>query len=156
MYMKAITELKTEIIKSQSKDMAELQRYHGHVESVLENLTDETLVLARCEGGFPQKKLEVIRMTVALYTKLQGMIHELKNWKIQSPANNLLDKTERFFAKITKEIETLDQIKVEEEKKFKKDNIHFDFKLLIQIKELMVDISSACMELALKEKREAN
>jgi len=89
-------------------------------------------------------------MAAALYSKLEGMIKELKNWKIESPANQLYDKTERYFAKIRKEIETLDQIKAEEEKKFKSNNIHFDFNILVQIKELMVDISSGCMELALK------
>ncbi|CAA7020794.1 unnamed protein product [Microthlaspi erraticum] len=97
MYKKAINELKTEITRFGSKDMAELQRFHRYVESVLEKLTDET--------------------------------------------------------KIRKEIETLDQIKDEEEKNFKRHNIPFDFKILVQIKELVVDISSGCMELALKEKR---
>ncbi|XP_024008731.1 uncharacterized protein At4g04980 [Eutrema salsugineum] len=154
MYMKAINELKTEISKFQSKNMTELQSFHRHVESVLEKLTDETQVLAKCEG-FPQSKLEAIRMAAALYSKLQGMVKDLKSWKIESPANQLFDKTERYFAKIRKEIETLDQIKVEEEQKFKSHNIHFDFSILVQIKESMVDISSGCMELALKEKREA-
>ncbi|CAN6884720.1 unnamed protein product [Brassica oleracea] len=154
MYMKAINELKKEISSFKSKDMAELQKFHLYIESVLEKLTDETKVLARCEE-FPESKLEAIRMAAALYSKLQGMIKVLKNWKIESPAEQLFDKTERYFAKIRKEIDTLEQTKVEEEKKFKKHNIHFDFGLLIQIKELMVDISSGCMELALKEKREA-
>ncbi|ESQ35746.1 hypothetical protein EUTSA_v10009997mg [Eutrema salsugineum] len=152
MYMKAINELKTEISKFQSKNMTELQSFHRHVESVLEKLTDETQVLAKCEG-FPQSKLEAIRMAAALYSKLQGMVKDLKSWKIESPANQLFDKTERYFAKA--KIETLDQIKVEEEQKFKSHNIHFDFSILVQIKESMVDISSGCMELALKEKREA-
>jgi len=38
-------------------------------------------------------------MAAALYSKLEGMIKELKNWKIESPANQLYDKTERYFAK---------------------------------------------------------
>ncbi|WZY97467.1 hypothetical protein YC2023_069796 [Brassica napus] len=154
MYMKAINELKKEISSFKSKDMAELQKFHLYIESVLEKLTDETKVLARCEE-FPESKLEAIRMAAALYSNLQCMIKVLKNWKIESPAEQLFDRTERYFAKIRKEIDTLEQTKVEEEKKFKKHNIHFDFGLLIQIKELMVDISSGCMELALKEKREA-
>ncbi|EFH68875.1 hypothetical protein ARALYDRAFT_471241 [Arabidopsis lyrata subsp. lyrata] len=168
MYMSSINELKTDITKFKNKDITELQKFHHRVESVLEKLEDETQVLARCEG-FPHKKLEAIRMAAALYSKLQGMIKELKNWKIESPANQLFDKTERYFAKASHrntdfssffafpffEIETLDQIKAEEEKKFKSNNIHFDFNILVQIKELMVDISSGCMELALKEKREA-
>lgn len=43
-----------------------------------------------------------MRMAVALYSKLQGMINELKNWNIESPANQLFDKTERYFAKASR------------------------------------------------------
>ncbi|KAL1226395.1 hypothetical protein V5N11_005318 [Cardamine amara subsp. amara] len=152
-YMKSINELKIEITKFQTKDMTELLSFHRRVESVLENLTDETQVLARCEG-FPQKKLEAIRMAAALYLKLHGMITELQNWKIEPPLNQLLDKVERYFTKIKGDIDTLDRTKDEEAKKFLSHNIHFDFNILIQIKETMVDISSNCMELALKEKRD--
>ncbi|CAA7029663.1 unnamed protein product [Microthlaspi erraticum] len=152
-YMKSINELKIEITKFQTKDMTELISFHGRVESVLEKLTDETQVLARCEG-FPQKKLEAIRMAAALYTKLHGMITELQNWKIEAPLNQLLDKVERYFTKIKGDIDTLDRTKDEEAKKFLSHNIHFDFNILVQIKETMVDISSGCMELALKEKRD--
>ncbi|KAL1226396.1 hypothetical protein V5N11_005319 [Cardamine amara subsp. amara] len=152
-YMKSINELKIEITKFKTKDMTELLSFHRRVESVLENLTDETKVLAGCEG-FPQKKLEAIRMAAALYLKLHGMITELQNWKIEPPLNQLLDKIERYFTKIKVDIDTLDQTKDEEAKKFQSHNIHFDFNILIQIKETMVDISSNCMELALKEKRD--
>ncbi|KAG2317190.1 hypothetical protein Bca4012_068096 [Brassica carinata] len=153
-YMKSINELKIEITKFQTRDMTELLSFHRRVESVLEKLTDETQVLARCEG-FPQKKLEAIRMAAALYLKLHGMITELHNWKIEPPLNQLLDKVERYFTKIKGDIDTLDRTKDEEAKKFQSHNIHFDFNILIQIKETMVDISSSCMELALKEKRDA-
>ncbi|XP_010475994.1 PREDICTED: uncharacterized protein At4g04980-like isoform X2 [Camelina sativa] len=154
-YMSSINELKTEITKFQNKDITELQKLHHRVESVLDKLEDERQVLARCEG-FPHSKLEAIRMAVALYSKLQGISKELKNWKIESPADQHLDKSEGYFAKIRKEIEALERIKEEEEKKFKANNIYFDFSILGQVKELMVGISSGCIELALKEKREAN
>ena len=52
--------------------------------------------------------------------------------------------------KIKGEVDTLDRTKDEEIKKFKSQKIHFDFGILIRIKELMVDVSSSCMELALK------
>lgn len=58
--------------------------------------------------------------------------------------------------KIKGEVDTLDRTKDDEIKKFKSQKIHFDFGILIRIKELMVDVSSSCMELALKEKREAS
>nr|VDD51349.1 unnamed protein product [Brassica oleracea] len=153
-YMKSINELKIEITKFKTKDMTELLSFHSRVESILEKLTDETQVLARCEG-FPQKKLEAIRMAAALFSKLHGMITELQNWKIEPPLNQLLDKVERYFTKIKGDIDTLDRTKDEEAKKFQSHNIHFDFNILVQIKETMVDISSSCMELALKEKRDA-
>ncbi|KAH0935492.1 hypothetical protein HID58_012609 [Brassica napus] len=128
--------------RAQNRDLQLQEQGHGRASEVV----------ARCEE-FPESKLEAIRMAAALYSKLHGMIKVLKNWKIASPAEQLFDKTECYFAK--KRDDTLEQTKVEEEKKFKKHNIHFDFGLLIRIKELMVDISSGCMELALKEKREA-
>lgn len=48
------------------------------------------------------------------------------------------------------EMEALERTKDEEEKKFKSHNIHFDFNILEKIKEAMVDVSSSCIEFALK------
>lgn len=55
-----------------------------------------------------------------------------------------------MIKQIKGDIDTLDRTKDEEAKKFLSHNIHFDFNILVQIKETMVDISSGCMELALK------
>lgn len=44
-YEKPITELKKAISTFQTKDIAELIKFHKHVESILENLTDETQVI---------------------------------------------------------------------------------------------------------------
>lgn len=44
----------------------------------------------------------------------------------------------------------MERIKDDEAKKFQSQNIHFDFNILIRIKEAMVDVSSSCMEMALK------
>ncbi|XP_048229495.1 uncharacterized protein At4g04980 isoform X2 [Ricinus communis] len=153
-YAKLITELKTTISTFKTKDMTELIKFHQHVESILEHLTDETQVLARFEG-FPQKKLEALRTAAALYSKLNGITSELQNWKVETPLGLLLDRTERYFNKIKGEIDTLERTKDEESKKFQSQNIDFDFHILVQIKESMVDVSSNCMELALKESREA-
>ncbi|CAH8322028.1 unnamed protein product [Eruca vesicaria subsp. sativa] len=154
-YAKAIEELKSSIQKFQTKDMKELLEFHCKVESVLEKLTDETQVLARFEG-FPEKKLEAIRTAGAVYKKLDGILLELKNWKIEPPLNDLLDKIERYFNKFKGEIETVERTKDEEAKMFQRHNINIDFEVLVQVKETMVDVSSNCMELALKERREAN
>ncbi|KAF2305140.1 hypothetical protein GH714_002024 [Hevea brasiliensis] len=77
MYAKSITELKPAISTFKNKDMTELIKFHQQVESVLENLTDETQVLAKFEG-FPQKKLEALRIAAALYTKLNGIYLNFK------------------------------------------------------------------------------
>ncbi|KAI6697380.1 hypothetical protein NL676_017499 [Syzygium grande] len=38
-------------------------------------------------------------------------------------------------------------------KRFLSQNTHFDFGILVRIKESMVDVSSGCIELALEERR---
>jgi putative NADH-flavin reductase len=43
-YAKSITELKLAISSFQTKDMAELIKFHKSVESILEHLTDESQV----------------------------------------------------------------------------------------------------------------
>lgn len=56
-------------------------------------------VLARFED-FPTKRLEALRMAAALYSKLNDIVTTLKNWKIESPANQLLDNIEKYFNKV--------------------------------------------------------
>lgn len=48
------------------------------------------------------------------------------------------------------ELDALERTKDEEMKRFQAQKINFDFGILVRIKELMVDVSSNCMELALK------
>ncbi|GJM87177.1 hypothetical protein PR202_ga03105 [Eleusine coracana subsp. coracana] len=86
-----ILELKDAIGSFQSKDMAELVKFHQHVE--------QQLVLARFEG-FPSKKLESLRMAAALYSKLEGAVSTLKGWKLTSPLSQQLDKVEGYFNKV--------------------------------------------------------
>ncbi|XP_028775516.1 uncharacterized protein At4g04980-like [Neltuma alba] len=152
-YSKQITEMRSSISNFKTNDMTELVNFHKVIESVLENLTDESQVLSRFEG-FPTKKLEAIRMAAALYNKLYSIVSELQNWNIVLPSDQFLDKVERYFNKIKTEVDALDRTKEEECKKFKSHNIEFDFTILIKIKEAMVDVSSNCMELVLKERRE--
>ncbi|TKY71664.1 hypothetical protein E2542_SST00396 [Spatholobus suberectus] len=151
-YTKQIIELRSAITNFKTKDMTELVKFHKDVESVLENLTDESQVLSRFEG-FPSKKLEAIRMAAALCRRLDSILTELQNWKIVTPVGQFLDKVERYFNKVKTELDALERTKDEESKKFKGHNIEFDFYILIKIKEAMVDVSSNCMELALKERR---
>ncbi|OMO82879.1 hypothetical protein COLO4_22781 [Corchorus olitorius] len=153
-YAKAITELKSSITTFKTTDMAELLKFHKNIESVLEKLTDESQVLARFEG-FPIKKLETIRAAAALHLKFESIINELQKWKIEPPLSRLLDNAERYFNKIKGEVDAMERTKDEESKKFKSHNIEFDFLIIVRIKEAMVDLSSNCMEIALKERREA-
>ncbi|KAH9623638.1 hypothetical protein KSS87_010071 [Heliosperma pusillum] len=154
MHGKSVKEMQTMLNSFQTKDMEELIKFHKEVESKLEVLTDESQVFARFEG-FPVKKLEALRMAAALYNKLSGILTELHNWKVESPLCKLLDRVEKYFTKIKGDLEGLERTKDEETKKFQSHNIHFDFHILVKIKEALVDVSSSCMELALKERREA-
>ncbi|CAI0549816.1 unnamed protein product [Linum tenue] len=153
-YAPLVMEIKAAISVFETKNMEELVKFLSYVEKNLENLSDETQVLARFEE-FPIKKLEALRGAGALYLKLKAMSKNLKNWKIAPPIGHLLDKIESYFNKIKREIEMLELNKDEESKRFKSNNIHFDFNVIVQVKESMVDVSSGCMELALKEWREA-
>ncbi|XP_038988200.1 uncharacterized protein LOC103709903 isoform X2 [Phoenix dactylifera] len=153
-YAATIMETKSAINSFRTKDMTELLKFHQHVEQHLGKLTDETQVLARFEG-FPSKKLENIRMAAALYVKLDAIITTLKSWKLASPTAQQLDKVETYFNKIKKEVDVIERTKDEESKRFQIHNIDFDFGVLLRIKESMVDLSSNCIEMALKESKEA-
>lgn len=75
-----------------------------------------------------------------------------REYKLSSKSRTLasLNITILKFAQIKGELEGLERTKDEETKKFQSHNIHFDFQILVKIKEAIVDVSSSCMELALK------
>lgn len=56
-------------------------------------------VLARFED-FPTKKLESLRVAAAMHSKLEGIAYNLEHWKIEAPAEQLLDKVESYFNKV--------------------------------------------------------
>ncbi|KAK9131697.1 hypothetical protein Scep_011225 [Stephania cephalantha] len=154
-YSKTIMELRGSINSFSTNDMEELLKFHQNVECHLEKLTDETQVLARFED-FPTKKLETLRTAAALHSKLKGIFTNLESWKVdQAPLGQLLDRVECYFNKVKVEVDALERSKDEDSKRFKGHKIDFDFNTLVKIKEAMVDLSSSCMELALKERREA-
>ena len=51
---------------------------------------------------------------------------------------------------IKDDVDMIERNKEEEAKRFLSHNIHLDFTVLVRIKECMVDLSSNCMEQALK------
>ncbi|XVF84624.1 hypothetical protein PTKIN_Ptkin17bG0052200 [Pterospermum kingtungense] len=150
---KTILELKVAINSLQTKDMVKLIKFRQDAEAFLEVLTDESQVLAKFED-FPTKKLETIRAAAGLYSKANLIVSNLKKWDIRPPAGQLLHKFGPYFTKVKEEIDAFERIKDEESWKFKSRGIDFDFNIFTTIKEQMVDISSGCMELALKEWRE--
>ncbi|XP_031484236.1 uncharacterized protein At4g04980-like isoform X2 [Nymphaea colorata] len=150
----AIREMKSAIDSFKTKDMAELLKFHQHVELHLEVLTDETQVLSKFEG-FPTKKLETLRTASALYTRLDAIVKNLEGWKLVSPLSQQLNRIESYFDKIKVEVDSLDRTKDDESKRFQSHQITFDFNVLVKIKEAMVDLSSNCIEMALKESKEA-
>ncbi|KAF8779469.1 hypothetical protein HU200_002607 [Digitaria exilis] len=84
-----------------------------------------------------------------------GVVSKLKGWKLAAPVSKQLDRLEAYFNKIKDDVDMIERNKDEEAKRFQSHSIHFDFGLLVRIKECMVDLSSNCMELALKESEDA-
>ncbi|KAJ8774098.1 hypothetical protein K2173_009529 [Erythroxylum novogranatense] len=152
-YGKQIGELKVAINSFNTNDMVKLLKFQNNVESVLEVLTDESQVLAKFEG-FPTKKLETLRVAAALHSKLETSIRTLKNWRVVPPLPQLLDKVDCYFRKIKLELDAFERNKDDEVKNFKSHNIDFDFHAFTRLREAMLDLSSNCMELALKERKE--
>ncbi|XP_044484164.1 formin-like protein 5 isoform X3 [Mangifera indica] len=152
-HSKTILELKVAISSFKAKDMAMLVKFQKKIDSFLEVLTDESQVLVKFED-FPTKKLEALRAAAALYSKLNLIVINLKHWEILPPLEHLLNRFDSYFTKVKMEVDALERIKDEEAKKFKSQNIDFDFNMLILIKELMINVSSSCLELVLKERRE--
>ncbi|KAH7654807.1 Formin homology 2 domain (FH2 domain)-containing protein [Dioscorea alata] len=150
----SIMEMKSAIESFKTKDMLELINFRQDIEKRLECLTDETQVLARFDS-FPYKKLETVRMASALFLKLEAIVTNLKNWKMVGPISQQLDKVESYFNKMKEEVDAIERGREEESKVFLANNIEFDFGVLIRIKELMVDLSSSCVEMVLKENKEA-
>ncbi|XP_048235290.1 uncharacterized protein At4g04980 isoform X3 [Ricinus communis] len=179
-YKKPILELIVAINSFQTNDMVKLLKFRNNLESVLGVLTDESQVLAKFEG-FPSKKLESLRAAATLYSKLDSIVTTLRTWEIVPPLVKLLDKVDCYFRKVNLgpnfhsiysqwylqsclpvsfikvklELDAFERNKDEDSKMFKRHGIDFDFLMVIRVKESMVNLSTGCIELALKERRRA-
>ncbi|KAJ0093919.1 hypothetical protein Patl1_26037 [Pistacia atlantica] len=122
-------ELKVAISSFKATDMVMLVKFQQSIDSFLEVLTDESQVLVKFED-FPTKKLEALRAASALYSKLDLIVINLKNWEILPPLEHLLNKFDCYFSKVKVEVDALERIKDKEAKKFKSQNIDFDFNVL--------------------------
>jgi len=56
---------------------------------------------------------------------------------------------------VKNDVDMVERNREEETRRLQSHGVHFDFSVLVRIKEGMVDLSSACMELALKESQDA-
>ncbi|XP_050217035.1 uncharacterized protein At4g04980-like isoform X2 [Mercurialis annua] len=154
-YEKPILDLKIAIDSFQTNNMRKLLDFRNYFESVLEVLTDESQVLAKFEG-FPTKKLETLRTAASLYSKLDSIATTLRTWEMITPLSKHIDKVDCYFSKVKLQLDTVERNKDEETKKFKSCGIDFDFLIITRVKEAMVDVSSGCIELALKERKQEN
>jgi hypothetical protein len=87
------------------------------------------------------KVISVFRVTL-----LCNVISSLLKW-VKFITNQ---KKKKSNLQIKGEVDAMERTKDEESKKFQSHNIDFDFHILVRIKEAIVDVSSSCMELALK------
>lgn len=149
----SIMQMKSAINSFRTKDMSELRKFHQYVELHLKDLSDESQVLARFDE-FPTKKLETIRTAATLYSRLDAIATNLESWKIEGPLARQIEKVECYFNKIKVEVDAIERSKDEESKRFLAHKIEFDFSVLTRIKEFMVDVSSNCIEMSLKESKE--
>ncbi|XP_078178332.1 uncharacterized protein At4g04980-like [Carex rostrata] len=157
-YKSSILEIQTALVAFRTTNMTELLKFHQYVEDHLKNLSDERQVLLRFEA-FPFEKLETLRMAAKTYHQLEEFVSTLKGWEFTAPSGKMpvsdqLDKIESYCKKIEKKITPIERDKEKELKNFQSQNLTFDYKIITRIKEEMVDVSSRCIEMALKESKQ--
>eukprot|EP00249_Psilotum_nudum_P001753 c14414_g1_i1 orf=1010-3172(+) len=152
-YASSVLELKSALECFETDHMETLLEFHQRVEARLEQLTDESQVLARFEG-FPSKKLGTIRMAAAIYSRLRSLLDQIERWRVEPPAYNQVEKITLFFNKFKVEVEAIERTKDDDSKHFATQNVYFSFDVITHIKEATVDLSSALSSLVLKESRE--
>lgn len=142
--------VKSQLESYESRDMNELLKFHRSIEVHLEQLTDESQVLARFDG-FPVRKLETLRAAASLHLRLTFLMEQTENWVVKPPLLDHLDKFVAFFDKVKSDVEAIERTKDEDLKRFTSHKIQFSFETLHLIKEAVVRLSSRCLALALKE-----
>ncbi|CAI5462263.1 unnamed protein product [Closterium sp. Yama58-4] len=68
--------------ETQTTDFDELVAFRAKIEALLQDLTDETQVLQRFEG-FPSSKLELLRASASLHSRLSALSHDLLSAVLQ-------------------------------------------------------------------------
>lgn len=146
----SILEVKSRLEAFETNDMHKLLKFHESMEARLEQLTDESQVLARFEG-FPVKKLETVRAAASLYRRLTSLVQQIDNWAVEPPMPEQLDKVTAFFEKVKTDVEAIERTKDEDFQRFNRQKVHFSFEIMNSIKEAVVGLSSRCLASALKD-----
>lgn len=146
----SILMMKSRLETFETDDMNELLKFYRNMEVPLEQLTDESQVLARFEG-FPIRKLETVRAAASLYLRLTSLVEQIENWVVESPLSEQLEKVTAFFDKVKTDVEAIERTKDEDFQRFNSQKIRFDFESINCIKEATVRLSSQCLASTLKE-----
>ncbi|KAI5066848.1 hypothetical protein GOP47_0017376 [Adiantum capillus-veneris] len=146
----SILEIKAGLESFETRDMQKLLRFQESIEVRLEQLTDESQVLARFEG-FPIKKLETVRAASSLFLRMSSLAHQIENWRVEPPMSENLDKITNFFEKVKTDVEMIERTKDEDITRFHNQKIMFSFDIMIRVKEAVVGLSTKSLALAMKE-----
>ncbi|KAH7283788.1 hypothetical protein KP509_34G023900 [Ceratopteris richardii] len=149
-YTESILTVKSRLETFETANMHHLTQFQSEIEAHLEQLSDETQVLARFDR-FPIQKLECVRAAASLYLKLTSTTNQIEKWDIESPLSEQFEKVNAFFDKVKTDVEAVERAKEDNNRRFSSHKIYFDFGILTSIKEAAVDLSSRCLSSALAE-----
>ncbi|CAI5462717.1 unnamed protein product [Closterium sp. Yama58-4] len=132
----AIWQAKAELEAFQTTDFEELVAFRNKIESLLQDLTDETQVLQRFEG-FPSSKLEHLRASASLHSRLSALSLDLLSAVPMS--NNGAGGT------------PVERSREEDAKKFAAQRLPFSSGAIDRVKAAAVRLSSRLLELSAQE-----
>ncbi|CAI5976693.1 unnamed protein product [Closterium sp. NIES-64] len=197
----AIWQAKADLEAFQTTDFEELVAFRAKIESLLQDLTDETQVLQRFEGfpssklellelltllepvlqrfeGFPSSKLELLRASASLHSRLSALSRDLLSAVPMSnndgggtpgagggaagtagaaaPASVAavgvcLDRCERLFDRVRREVEAVERSREEDAKKFAAQRLPYSGGAIERVKAAAVRLSSRLLELSAQE-----
>ncbi|CAI5503989.1 unnamed protein product [Closterium sp. Naga37s-1] len=180
----AIWQAKADLEAFQTTDFDELVSFRAKIEALLQDLTDETQVLQRFEG-FPSSKLELLRASASLHSRLSALSRDLLSAVPMSyddrgatpgaggaaagtagaaagtaggaaPASVAavgvcLDRCERLFDRVRREVEAVERSREEDAKKFAAQRLPYSGGAIERVKAAAVRLSSRLLELSAQE-----
>ncbi|CAI7779285.1 unnamed protein product, partial [Closterium sp. NIES-53] len=164
----AIWQAKADLEAFQTTDFNELVSFRAKIESLLQDLTDETQVLQRFEG-FPSSKLELLRASASLHSRLSALSQDLLSavpmsnggvaagagatGAVAAPASVAavgvcLERCERLFDRVRREVEAVERSREEDAKKFAAQRLPYSGGAIERVKAAAVRLSSRLLELS--------